>query len=151
MVFPQRKESDEKVKKDLSVFILLCLLSLSVTALAKAFDDKLIVYYFHKTFRCPSCILLEELTHDAVKSGFSTDIKTGRIELKVVNLDEPGNAFFEDHYQLEFQSVVLSWVVNGQETRWKNLSRVWDYLHEEDKFFEYIQKEISLFIENKKV
>lgn len=64
MVFPQRKESDEKVKKYLSVFILLCLLSLSVTALAKAsddkLDDKLIVYYFHKTFRCPSCILLPE-------------------------------------------------------------------------------------------
>jgi hypothetical protein len=150
MVFPQRKESDEKMKKYRSVFILLCLLSLSVTTLANASDDKLVVYYFHKTFRCPSCILLEELTHDAVKSGFGPDINAGRIELKVVNLDEPGNAFFENHYQLEFQSVVLSWVVNGQETRWKNLSRVWDYLHEEDKFFDYIQKEISLFIKNKK-
>ena len=40
-------------------------------------------------------------------------------------------------------------VVNGDETGWENLSLVWDYLHEEDKFFDYIQKEIQVFMEDK--
>ena len=134
------------MKKALILFIPFYL-SMSVTGLAGQPDKKLIVYYFHRTVRCPSCLLLEDLTRHAVRSGFGPQIKTGQIELKVINIDKPDNSSFEKHYHLQFQSVVLSEVVNGDEIRWKNLASIWDYLHEEDKFFDYIQKEIHLFHE----
>lgn len=145
MIHP--KLSNEMMKKALILFIPLYFF-ISAAAFAGQHDDKLIVYYFHRTVRCPSCMLLEELTRYAVRSGFSAQIKTGQIELKVINIDEPDNSWLEEHYNLQFQSVVLSEVVNGDEMRWKNLARVWDYLHEEDRFMDYVQKEIRVFIEN---
>lgn len=136
--------------KKLIIFFVPFYLFITAGAFAGEPDDKLIVYYFHRTVRCPSCTLLEELTRYTVTSGFDAEIKNGRIELKVLNIDEPRNFFFEEHYDLPFQSVVVSRVVNGNETKWKNLTRVWDYLHEEGKFTDYVQKEIKLFLQESK-
>ena len=106
-------------------------------------QKKVTVYYFHRTMRCPSCLLIEELTKQEVSSGFEQELKQGRIDLQVINIDEPAQAHFEKDYALEFQSVILSTVENGKETSWKNLPEIWDYLDDEDKFISYIQDSIS--------
>ena len=140
--------------KILALLIIIPLSSLSITGysnvLAGQSKNRLIVYYFHRTVRCPSCILLEELTRDAVKSGFEPEMKNGRVELKIINVDDSTNAHFEAHYNLSVQSVILSMVVNGDEKKWKNLDHVWEYLHEEDKLIHYIQNEIHLYLNGAK-
>jgi len=89
--------------------------------------------------------LLEDLTKEAVISGFDSEFKTGRITLSIINIDEPAYAHFEKDYSLEFQSIILSSVENGKETSWKNLTRVWDYLDDEETLIKYIRNEIDLF------
>lgn len=132
----------------ISIWVLVTFLWLSCSAVAaqEAAQSKLMVYYFHRTMRCPSCLLLEELTKQAVSSGFEKELKTGRIELKIINIDEPAQAHFEKDYALEFQSVVLSSVENGKETSFKNLPLIWDYLEDEDKLVSYILNEIKALI-----
>lgn len=109
-------------------------------------ERKLVVYYFHGNFRCHSCITIENLTKQAVNSGFTDQLKNGRIEMKVINIEEPGNEHFADDYKLYTKSVILSDIKNGSEASWKNLEKVWTLLGDEDKFIEYIQTEMKTLL-----
>jgi hypothetical protein len=131
----------------------LCLLLLmSVIALpAVAADqtpppkDKVIVYYLHRTARCPSCEKIEKLSGETIKEKFAAELKSGAMEWQSLNLDEPGNAHFENDYKLQWQSVVLSEIKDGKETRWKNLDKVWDLLDDDGAFKKYIEDEVRGF------
>ena len=111
-------------------------------ALATKSGDALVVYYFHGNVRCPSCLLLEELTRSTVEFYLGEEMKTGRISLKIINTDKPDNAHFTEDYDLSVQSVVLSQVQNGGEKSWKKLDRLWELLHDEEVLVEYMKGEI---------
>ena len=113
-------------------------------------DSTVIVYYFHRTARCPSCTLLEEITRDAVEIGFAQQLADGTITMNAINVDEEDNEHFVNDYGLSVQSVVLSQVVNGKEKRWKNLDRIWTLLEDQGQLWEYFQKEIQSFLEESK-
>ncbi len=114
------------------------------TAVApKSEQKKLVVYYFHTTFRCRSCNLIEQFTKEAVESGFAEELKKGLIELKIINVEEKGNEHFTEEYKLYTKSVIISDVRNGKETSWKNLEKVWQLLGDQNNFKEYIQTEVK--------
>jgi exo-beta-1,3-glucanase (GH17 family) len=120
----------------------------SVTAKKPAqAQRKLVVYYFHTTFRCYSCNTIERLTKQAVESGFAQEIKSGRLEFRVINVESPGNEHFVKAYRLYTKSVILSALENGKEKKWKNLDQVWTLLRDQDKFIEYVQKEVRNLIQ----
>ena len=100
------------------------------------------VVYFHRTVRCPACLTIE----DWAKSAVAPDVEAGRVTWQVLNLDEPGNAQFEDRYGLTAQSVVVREMQGGQETRWENLDKVWDLLEDEAAFTKYVQDEVHAFM-----
>jgi len=104
-----------------------------------------VIYYFHRTVRCPSCERIEEWTEAALRPSFAAALETGALEWRTVNLDEPANMHFERDYDLAMQSVVISEVRGGKEVRWKNLERVWDMLDDEPGFTRYVQDEIRIY------
>ncbi len=114
-----------------------------MAAAPKSEQKKLVVYYFHTTFRCHSCTMIEQFTKEAVESGFAEEIKKGLIEMKVINVEDKGNEHFVDDYKLYTKSVIISDVRNGKEVSWKNLEKVWQLLGDQNKFKEYIQTEIQ--------
>jgi hypothetical protein len=103
------------------------------------------VTYFHRTIRCPSCEKIEALAQKAVEEGFAGELADGRMQWRIINIDEPRNKHFEDDYQLQMQSVIVSEVRGGKETRWKNLEKVWDLLDDEAGFLRYVQDEIRAY------
>ncbi|MBD3315899.1 MAG: hypothetical protein GF344_08945 [Chitinivibrionales bacterium] len=109
-------------------------------------EQRLIVYYFHTTYRCPSCNLIESLTKTAVEIGFADHLESGRIEFRSINIDTDGNKHFARDYKLYTKSVVLSDLQNGKETHWKNLEQVWKLLRNRDKFIAYIRNEVQAFL-----
>ncbi len=131
------------------IMLIVFLIFISGDGLSRAetvHGNSVTVYYFHRTLRCPSCLLLEELTREAVLSGFETELKDGKLYFIAVNLDEADHEHFVKDYSLSFQSVVISKKKKGKEKEWKRLDQVWELLHEESKLIEYIQKEIHFFI-----
>lgn len=114
---------------------------------AKQEQRKLVVYYLHGTFRCPSCNKIENLTKAAVEQGFADQIKKGRVEMKVLNVEESGNEHFVEDYKLYTKSVILSDLRDGKEAKWKNLDQIWTLLGSDEKFIEYIQKEVKTYLE----
>ena len=109
-------------------------------------SNKVIVYYFHGTARCPTCMKFEAFTKELMKDSFADTIENGRLEFRIVNVDEPGNKHFLQEYQLYTKSVVVSDTRGGEQKRWKNLTRVWELVRNKEGFFSYIQEETREFL-----
>ncbi len=109
-------------------------------------DHRVIVYYFHGKFRCRTCKRIEQLTKEAVTESFANEIRTGLVEVKVINVDEKENSHFSKDYQLFTRSVVVSDIVKGKEKQWKNLQKVWELVHNDEAFKKYIQNEIKAYL-----
>ncbi|GAK56683.1 hypothetical protein U27_03646 [Candidatus Vecturithrix granuli] len=109
--------------------------------------DKIIVYYLHGKARCASCETIEAYTRETVRDAFADELKTGQLELKVLNVETPENKHFIKEYQLYSQSVVLSDVHGEQEVRWKNLPRIWELLYDKTAFKQYLQSEITAYLQ----
>ena len=110
-------------------------------------SHKVIVYYFHGTARCPSCRKIEAFSQEAVQSGFSQALKDGRLEWRVINVEEPGNEHFVQDYQLYTKSLVVVDMQDGRQTTWKNLERVWELLGDKGAFMKYVEEEVRAYLE----
>ncbi len=106
------------------------------------------VYYFHGKARCYSCVQIEKLTVEAIRSVFSKELENGDLKLAIVNVSDPENQHFVKDYKLYSQSVVLSHMEDGRQIRWKNLIRVWELLNSEEKFKAYISEEVIKFMKD---
>jgi hypothetical protein len=110
---------------------------------------KTIVYYFHGTARCPTCMNLEAYTHEAVEEMFGDLLKSGRVEWRVVNTDEAANTHFRKDYALEGKSVVLVNLQGSKQLTFKNLDKIWDLVGKKDEFKKYIAAEVLAYTEAK--
>jgi len=108
--------------------------------------QKVIAYYFHGTFRCPSCRRIELYTQEALETACADALRDGRLEWRVLNIDEPENAHFINDYRLYTRSVILSEVREGKEVRWKNLDRVWRLLGDKEAFLDYVRTEVAAYL-----
>ena len=109
-------------------------------------SPKYIATYFLTNVRCPSCMTIERLSSETVRTEFSDQIESRQLEWRTVNIDEEGNYHFVKDYSLYTKSVIISEEINGKEVRWKNLPRVWELLGNEGKFRKYLKEEISAFM-----
>jgi hypothetical protein len=109
-------------------------------------DHTIVVYYFHTTNRCYSCMKLEKLTYLAIAEGFDRELGDGRVKFTSINVEQDENKHFIKDYKLYTKSVIVSDVAQGEEQRWKNLQRVWELLREDQAFKEYVQDEVRLYL-----
>lgn len=133
------------LKKLLLIFVLVLSTCFSLAGNIAAATDKeaLTVYYFHTTFRCHSCTLLEQYTREAVLKNFPAELKSGRIQFLVLNVEKEPNLHYVKDYQLSFKSVIVSVKDGtGREKRWENLSKVWVYLSDRDALEKYVVERI---------
>lgn len=114
------------------------------SAEAQAQSIVLKVFYFHGNARCYTCNMIENMTRQAVQTGFSEMVSRGTVMFEVINVQQAGNEHFIHQYQLVSPMVVVARYVKGEQTHWKKLEQVWHLVHQgESVFFPYIQNEIS--------
>lgn len=104
------------------------------------------VYYFHGTFRCPTCHKLEKYAKEAIESNFKNDLASGKLSFKMVNVENKSNEHFAKDYQLYTKSVVLSLTKDGKEIRYKNLDKIWEYVRNKDRYENYVRDEVAAFL-----
>lgn len=107
----------------------------------------IVVYYFHRTIRCESCLRIEEWAKQAIDSRFADELANGLIEWRAVNIDQPATRHFEKDFGLTAQSLVLARLEGDKTVEWKNLAAVWDLLGDRGRFTQYVQDELSSLIE----
>ncbi len=116
--------------------------------MGKTANHRVIVYYFHGKHRCPTCKRIERLAKEVVFDSFCNEINKGLLEFKVINVDEPDNKHFIKDYQLFTKSIVVSDIVEGKEKEWKTLQKVWEFIHSDGLFKEYVRNEIKAYLLN---
>ena len=109
--------------------------------------DKVVAQYFHGTTRCDTCRAIEAFTREALETGFNEELKTGRLEIQSINLDESANGHFVEDYQLTTRTVVISRFEDGKQEKWKRLDQVWNLVRDKKAFLNYVQTETRTLLE----
>lgn len=108
--------------------------------------DGIIVYYFHTTRRCQSCMKAENLSKETVETFYKNELDSGKMKFLVINTDEPENSHFIKDYQLFSKSLIVSLVKDSKEVKFKNLTEIWQLIYNDEGFKNYVKSEIDTFI-----
>jgi len=136
------------VRKIIQVLAVVAVISAGALAFAVDQPTKVIAYYFHGTFRCPTCTNMEKYSKEAIEVNFKDALASGDLEFKAVNVEDRGNEHFVNDYQLYTKSLILSFVKDGKEVRHKNLDKIWELARDKQKFITYVTKEINGFMKD---
>ena len=134
------------IKRFLVSIILMALLAISTT-MVFGDDAKIIAYYFHGNARCPTCHKMEQYTKETIEQNFKDELTNGLLVVKAVNVEEKENEHFVNDYQLYTKSLVISKIEDGKETQHKNLEKIWEYVRDKERFFDYVASEIKAYLE----
>ncbi len=107
---------------------------------------KVVAYYFHSSFRCSTCHKLEQYAKEVIEADFKDAVSSGQLEFRVVNVEEEGNKHFVNDYQLYTKALVLSLVKDGKEIESKTLDKIWEYVGNKKKYYDYVKKEVADFL-----
>jgi len=133
--------------KKLIVILLAAVAVISVSFSAFAVEDKpvtkVIAYYFHGTMRCSTCHKLEQYSKEAIETNFKDALASGKLEFKVINIEDRGNERYGKDYQLYTKSLILSLVKNGKEIKWQNIDKIWEYVGNKERFIDYVKNGVA--------
>ena len=148
-----------KISKKILLVTLASILLLLVEAVAtpqylhaaQVNNIKVIVYYFHGNYRCPTCKKIERLSREVVLDNFKKELSTGALSYRVVDVEEPQNAHFVNDFSLFTKSLVLVEEKNGKITHYKNLGKIWVLIRDEKAFKDYVKEEVEAFIKGARI
>ncbi|MFA6320297.1 MAG: nitrophenyl compound nitroreductase subunit ArsF family protein [Candidatus Omnitrophota bacterium] len=119
------------------------IISLPAQAEDNAKSAQVVAYYFHGDMRCPTCHKLEQYSKEAVETNFKDAVASGKLDFKVINVEDKGNEHYASDYQLYTKSLILSLVKDGKEIKWKNMDKIWEYVHNKEKFIDYVKSGVA--------
>ena len=109
-------------------------------------DQGVIVYQFHRRFRCEECHKLEELIKETLKTYFPEELNAGRLIFRVVDLDAEGNGHYEKEYDFFYNTVIMVDIDQGKEASFKNLEKIWSLLEDKEVAVEFIRAEVAAYL-----
>jgi hypothetical protein len=114
-------------------------------------DDKMapeiLVYYFHNTFRCRTCLTMENMAEELLRDEFVADLETGILAWRSINLQEPEYSHFGLQYGLNGPSLVMTEWNEHEELRWKNLKRIWELVDSPEQYRAYVRGELQDYLD----
>jgi hypothetical protein len=136
--------------------VALCALALSQTVLAAdaptkankpaaAPADRVVVMYFHRTQRCPTCLRMGSYSEEAVVKGFAKQIKDGKVEFHYVDFQDEKNAKLTNGYKVGGPTLIVAQVVGNKVKEYKNLTEIWAKNGDKDVFLKYVRDNITAY------
>lgn len=95
---------------------------------------RVVIYYFHPTLRCTSCLLAESLAHQVVQEHWNDALDQGVLQWRLANIDLPENQSLTRLFAVDSSAVVVASVRDGKHVRWEKISQVWEQVQEPDTF-----------------
>jgi hypothetical protein len=104
---------------------------------------KVVVYVFHRTVRCPTCLKVEEYTQEVLQTSFADRVADGSIECRVVDYEQPKNEHFREDFDLLGASVVVVRMRDGKTEKWDNLMEAVRMLRDKAIFMTMVDKSVQ--------
>lgn len=105
-----------------------------------------VVYYFHGTMRCSTCLKMEQYAREAIAEAFAAELEAGRVRWQAVNYDESANEHFVKEYDLVASALVIVSPGVDEQLVSRNLERIWDLVGDEDAFKGYVVDEVATML-----
>lgn len=107
---------------------------------------QVVMTYFLIGTRCPSCKKIEALAKEAAEKDFAAELAANKLIFRVIDTGEAANRHYLNDYQLSSKTVVLSRRVDGKETAWKDMEKVWDLLDDGPAYHAYLGTQIREYL-----
>ena len=111
-----------------------------------AAPDKIVVYYFHATRRCPTCLGIQDNIEQTINEKFADETTAGKLAFEELNFEEDANKHFVDEYQLSFSTMIVAAQAGGKTVKWENAEKVWEYAHTPPDLKAYVEKMIRTYL-----
>jgi thiol-disulfide isomerase/thioredoxin len=105
--------------------------------------DRVVVMYFHRTHRCPTCMKMGSYSEEAVKSGFAKEIKDGKVEFHYIDFQDQKNEALTNGYNISGPTLIVARVAGSKVAEYKNLTEIWTKVRDKDAFIEYVQESVK--------
>jgi len=109
-------------------------------------DQVVIVYYFHVTERCETCLAMEQYTRLAAQTFPGTE--SVAVKFRSVNTDLPEYMHYAESFDLYGSTVILGQESQPQESLWQNCENIWDYYDDESAYVIYLHTAINQYLKN---
>jgi hypothetical protein len=106
-------------------------------------DPAIIAYYFHRTFRCPTCLAIEADAAGIIEDNFSQQLANGNLMWIPFNLDDSGGDKFEKDFDISVSTLVVARMRDGKVTEFKKLEKIWQLVGDNQAFSKYVKSEID--------
>ncbi|MDF1536037.1 MAG: nitrophenyl compound nitroreductase subunit ArsF family protein [bacterium] len=108
--------------------------------------DRVVVYQFHRRFRCEECYKLEAAIGETLNTHFPEQLADGKLVFNVVDLDAEGNGHYTQEYDFFYNTVIVVDVRGGRDVRFKNIEKVWQLAGERDLLMEFVRSEVEEYL-----
>ncbi len=108
--------------------------------------DRVVVMYFHRTQRCPTCRKMGGYAEEAVKTGFAEEKKKGTVEFHFIDFQDEKNEALTKAYQVGGPTLIVAKVVDNKVAEQKNLSEMWTKVRDKTAFIEYVQSNVKEYL-----
>ena len=106
-----------------------------------------LIYNFHVTNRCVSCIAIEDATIKTLNTYFASEVKQGRIKRKSLNVNDDANKKISEKYEAFGSGLFVTRVFKGKETTTDFTGDGFKYAkNKEEKFIELLKTKISEYL-----
>lgn len=104
--------------------------------------DRVVVMYFHRTKRCPTCLRMGSYTEEAVVKGFADQIKDGTVEFHFIDFQNEKNAALTKGYKVGGPTLIVAKVISNKVKEYKNLTEMWAKNGDKDAFLKYVRDNV---------
>ena len=112
-------------------------------------QEGVVVYQFHRRFRCEECFKLEKMIGVTLENHFPKELKSGSLIFKVVNLDVEENKHYETDYDFFYNTVIIVDRKNGRNVQYKNIEEIWQMTDDEQAVINLITSTIRPYLDEK--
>lgn len=105
--------------------------------------SKIEVIDFHSIRRCFTCNAIESNTKHTLNTHFANELKSGKIELNIINIDEKENYELAEKFKATGTSLFLNVILKGKEEQIDLTDFAFSRAKNKEKFTEELKTKIE--------
>jgi len=107
--------------------------------------DRVVAMYFHRTQRCPTCLKMGSYTEEAIKTGYTKQLKDRAVEFHYIDFQNEKNAAYAKAYKVTGPALIVAKVADNKVAEFKNLKDIWTNVNDKKAFVKYVQDHIKAY------
>ena len=107
--------------------------------------ERVVVMYFHRTKRCPTCQKMGTYSEEATKAESKKQTK-GKVSFYYIDFEDEKNAAYKKAYKVTGPALIVAKAKGTDVSEYKNLKDMWKKVRDKDQFLKYVKENIKSYL-----